>query len=97
MRKMKVRPIKSNMTEVKKTIDFLGAPVEYTFLVSYETPVAVSITDDYVGVKTLITETKYSVTTSRHITQWLDTIEMPSGQSKIENVPQEEIERLFDL
>jgi len=94
---MKVKPIRTNMTEVKKKINFLGAPVEYTFLVSYETPVAVNIIDDYVGVKTLITETKYSVTTSRHITQWLDTIEMPSGLSEIESVPQEEIERLFDL
>jgi hypothetical protein len=94
---MKVRPLGSNMTEIQKTISFLGAPIKYTFLVSYETPVAVNVSDEYVGVKTLITEKKWSLTTSRHITKWLDTVEMPSGVSTVETVPQEEIERLFDL
>lgn len=94
---MKVRNIGSHMTEVEKTIHLFDEPIKYNFLVSYETPVAVRVEDDDDGVRALITDRKYSMTTSRHITKWLDYIELPSGISEVESVPQEEIDRLFDL
>jgi hypothetical protein len=90
---MKVKPIGSNMTEVERVKNFLGAPVKYTFLVSYETPVAVNVFDNYLGSKLLITQKKWSRTTSRHISKWMGMIEV----DEVENVPQTEIERLFDL
>ena len=56
---MKLKPIKSNMTELQ-----IG---DKTVLFSYETPVAYN----QEGVGFFRTETHYSVTTSKHINQWL--------------------------
>lgn len=56
---MKLKQIASNMTEV--TINGVG-----TILFSYQTPVAAKTPT---GLK--VTTTKYSVTTSKHITKWL--------------------------
>lgn len=56
---MKLNPIKSNMTEV--SINGKG-----TFLFSYQTLVAAKTPE---GLK--VTTTKYSNTTTKHITQWL--------------------------
>jgi hypothetical protein len=56
---MKLNPIKSNMTEIE-----LG---EYTVLFSYKTPVAYHLA----GVGYAKTRKHWSVTTSRHINQWL--------------------------
>jgi len=56
---MKIRTIKSNMTELEVN----GA----TILFSYETPVAANVKGKFYR-----TQTKWSVTTSKHINQWLD-------------------------
>lgn len=69
---MKIKSIKPNMTEVTMT----GKRV----LVSYETPVAI-----HVDGRFLVTNTKFSRTTSRHIKTWLE------GESA-EGVDQEVIE-----
>lgn len=69
---MKIKSIKANMTEVTVA----GKRV----LVSYETPVAI-----HVDGKFLVTNTKFSETTSRHIKTWLE------GESA-ESVDQEVIE-----
>lgn len=69
---MKLRQIKPNQTELEvgETIIFF----------SYATPVCVDT-----GEEILQTETKYSVTTSKHINQWLN------GR-KARLVPQSEID-----
>lgn len=69
---MKLRQIKPNQTELT-----LSNGVVIFF--SYGTPVCVDT-----GEEILQTEKKYSVTTSKHINQWLD------GR-KTKLVPQEEI------
>ena len=58
---MKLNPIKSNMTEVELAD---GTSV----LFSYKTPVAACMGD---GSGFIRTSRKWSVTTSRHINQWL--------------------------
>jgi len=55
---MKLKPIASNQTELT-----VG---EHTVLFSYETPVAAWTPDGAIR-----TSKKWSVTTSRHINQWL--------------------------
>jgi len=60
---MKLNPIASNMTEVELTTD-----PAVTLLFSYKTPVAAFIA----GRGYFRTEHKWSVTTSKHITKWLD-------------------------
>ena len=57
---MQLTPIASNMTEVETS--------EARFLFSYRTPVAAYV----FGRGYVRTETKWSVTTSRHINKWLD-------------------------
>jgi len=56
---MKLKPIKSNMTEIE--VD------NATVMFSYSTPVAAHIDGEFYR-----TEQEHSVTTSRHINQWLD-------------------------
>lgn len=57
---MKLKPIKSNMTELE-----IG---DKTILFSYKTPVAVIFENSNEVWKT---EQHYSATTSRHVNQWL--------------------------
>ena len=57
---MKVRSIGSNVTEVETD--------KATILVSYSTPVAACLKD---GSGFYRTSKRFSVTTSRHINQWL--------------------------
>ena len=57
---MQLTPIASNMTEVETS--------EARILFSYRTPVAAYV----FGRGYVRTETKWSVTTSRHINKWLD-------------------------
>jgi len=58
---MKVRPIASNMTEVKTE--------KATILFSYETPVACCMND---GTGFFKTDCRWSRTTSKHINKWLN-------------------------
>lgn len=58
---MKVRQIGPNRTEVNTD--------QYSILVSYQTPVAYL---DKSGTGFFRTSKKWSVTTSKHINQWLD-------------------------
>jgi len=58
---MKLKPIKANMTEVETS--------KATILFSYSTPVACCMND---GSGYFRTDCRWSVTTSRHINQWLD-------------------------
>ena len=57
---MQLTPIASNMTEIETS--------EERILFSYRTPVAAYV----FGRGYVRTETKWSVTTSRHINKWLD-------------------------
>ena len=57
---MQLTPIASNMTEIETS--------EARILFSYRTPVAAYV----FGRGYVRTETKWSVTTSRHINKWLD-------------------------
>lgn len=59
---MKLNPIKSNMTEIEKSDGTI-------ILFSYKTPVAACVGD---GSGFVRTEDFYSVTTSKHINQWLN-------------------------
>ena len=72
-----VKTISPNRTEIE-------LPSGLSVLYSYSTPVAVHVP----GVGHLKTETRYSVTTSKHISQWLD------GNVPARIVPQSEIVRL---
>jgi hypothetical protein len=74
---MNVRPLGANKTELRLNS---GAIV----FVSYETPVAAFVP----GRGWLRTETRHSVTTSKHINQWL-------GGPAVE-VPQAEINALLE-
>lgn len=60
---MKLRHIANNVTELE-----FGTSPAITVLFSYDTPVAACIP----GKGWFRTETRHSVTTSRHINQWLD-------------------------
>ena len=71
-----IKPVKSNMTE-------LHTNNGNVILFSYQTPVAAMIR----GEGYVRTEQKYSVTTSKHITQWLDGV-------NAKTVPQSEIDAL---
>ena len=73
---MKLNPIKSNMTELD-----VGNGV--TVLFSYRTPVA-----GYDGQGAFRTDQKFSVTTSKHVNQYL------GGKDRGRVVPQEWIEKL---
>ena len=57
---MQLTPIATNMTEIETS--------EARILFSYRTPVAAYV----FGRGYVRTETKWSVTTSRHINKWLD-------------------------
>ena len=76
-RRMKLKVLGANRTEIE-------LPSGLSVLYSYSTPVAVHVP----GVGYLKTETRYSVTTSKHIGQWLD------GNVPARIVPQSEIVRL---
>lgn len=71
---MKVKSIGSNMTEIETT--------DKRVLVSYSTPVAA-----VVDGKTYKTSTKWSSTTSRHISKW--------GAKDAEEKPQEFFDNLI--
>ena len=73
----KIKPIRSNMTELHKDDGTV-------ILFSYETPVAACLGN---GGGFVRTDTKYSVTTSKHITQWLEGV-------NARTVPQAEINAL---
>jgi len=74
---MHVKPIGSNQTQVTKR--------NGTFLVSYETPVAALIN----GLGWIRTEKFWSVTTSKHINQWIE------GEAEL--VSQEELDGHFGV
>lgn len=76
---LKVRPIKSNQTEIETD--------RFIVLVSYETPVACF---DKSTRKYFRTEKKWSVTTSKHINQWLGEV------SGCEIVSQDFLDKLLD-
>lgn len=79
-----IKPVKSNMTE-------LHTNNGNVILFSYQTPVAAKLAypEFGTGVAYLRTEQKYSVTTSKHINQWLDGV-------NAKTVPQSEIDALTD-
>jgi hypothetical protein len=85
---MKLKPIASNMTELK-----LDSPDHITILFSYETPVAAfglsPAWHEKHGSAYIKTEQKFSVTTSRHINKWLD-------GATAKTVPQAILETLID-
>ncbi len=62
--KMRLRNVGSNMTEITTE--------KGQILFSYETPVAALLADADNGDTVVKTSTKWSVTTSRHISKWLD-------------------------
>lgn len=82
---MNLRPIKSNMNEIE-----IG---DYTILFSYRTPVAYHLE----GVGYAKTSKFWSVTTSRHINQWLKLsgydIERGDG---LREVDQEDLDKLLE-
>lgn len=78
---MKLRNVGSNQNELQIDINWN----RITIFFSYESPVAVDT-----GTEILVTEKKFSATTSKHINQWLD------GR-KHRKVSQEEIESFLDL
>ena len=80
---MKLNPIGANKTELHLSNGTI-------VLFSYKTPVAAFAPDTAGGW--LRTEKRYSNTTSKHITQWLDSQGVPSGRVTI--VPQEHIDAL---
>jgi len=75
---MRIKPIASNMTELH-----LASGIVVLF--SYETPVAALIP----GVGYIRTAQRWSQTTSRHITKWLDGI-------SAREVPQAELSELTE-
>ena len=76
---MKVNSIGSNQTVITSSLDRSTVEVLY----SYETPVAVrGPTMNYK------TERKWSVTTSKHINKFL-----PQDQSRVEIVPQDDLDQ----
>lgn len=74
---MKVKNIGSNKTEITRSDGTV-------ILVSYSTPVAACIP----GKGFIRTSTKHSVTTSKHINQWLD-------GAKAREVPQADLDELI--
>jgi len=79
---MKLTPIGSNKTQV--TFDLSNGPMDILF--SYKTPVAAKLPSG----RFLRTNQKFSVTTSKHINQWL----RANNAEDIEAVPQSRIEEL---
>ena len=79
---MKLTPIGSNKTQV--TFDLSNGPMDILF--SYKTPVAARLPSG----RFLRTNQKFSVTTSKHINQWL----RANNAEDIEAVPQSRIEEL---
>jgi len=79
---MKLTPIGSNKTQV--TFDLSNGPMDILF--SYKTPVAAKLPSG----RFLRTNQKFSVTTSKHINQWL----RANNAEEIEAVPQSRIEEL---
>lgn len=67
-----------------KNVNVLNVDGKKEILFSYQTPVAVFVSGCY-----LVTSKKWSRTTSKHITQWLD------GRES-QRVSQEEIDRLAE-
>ena len=79
---MKLTPIGSNKTQV--TFDLSSGPMDILF--SYKTPVAAKLPSG----RFLRTKQKFSVTTSKHINQWLRV----NNAEDIDAVPQSQIEEL---
>ena len=79
---MKLTPIGSNKTQV--TFNLHNGPMHVLF--SYETPVAAMLPSG----RFLRTKQKYSITTSKHINQWL----RANNAGEAELVPQSRIEEL---
>ena len=79
---MKLTPIGSNKTQV--TFDLWNGPMDILF--SYQTPVAARLPSG----RFLRTSQKFSITTSKHINQWL----RANNAEDIEAVPQSRIEEL---
>ena len=79
---MNLNPIRANMTEVT-----IG---NKTVLFSYKTPVAARVLTEN-GMEYYKTSEKWSVTTSRHINQWLP---KPQGEFGVEEKDQEWFDQL---
>ncbi len=70
---MNLNPLGNNKTELRLNN---GAVIFF----SYKTPVAAQLADGHGFVRT---STKYSVTTSKHINQWLDGVNATSVEQSI--------------
>lgn len=81
---MKITSRGANCTEVETK--------DGRFLVSYKTPVAYKDTSVYAYDEVLVTDTKHSVTTSKHISAWLK----DHSYSKVVPTAQESLNRLFN-
>ncbi len=79
---MRLTPIGSNKTQV--TFDLSSGPMDILF--SYKTPVAARLPSG----RFLRTKQKYSITTTKHINQWLKA----NNAVNIDAVPQSRIEEL---
>jgi len=79
---MKLTPIGSNKTQV--TFDLSSGPMDILF--SYKTPVAARLPSG----RFLRTKQKYSITTTKHINQWLKA----NNAVDTEVVPQSRLEEL---
>ena len=79
---MKLKPIGSNKTQV--TFDLPTGNLDILF--SYQTPVAARLPSGLF----LRTKQKYSITTTKHINQWLKA----NNATKVESVDQTRIEEL---
>jgi len=69
---MKLRNVGSNMTEITTE--------KGQILFSYETPVAARLADPDNGDRIVITSTKWSATTTRHIKKWVGPIAILTGE-----------------
>lgn len=79
---LRIKPVGTNQTELHTS--------EWIVFFSYETPVAAY---NKQHVKSYRTTKKFSVTTSKHINQWLG---MGRGVGKVEEISQAEIERILE-
>jgi hypothetical protein len=78
---MKLNPVKSNMTEIETG--------KITILFSYKTPVAYRVNETGEYFKT---DKHWSVTTSRHINQWIG----DSGEATVGSVSQDDLDNLLN-
>jgi|TARA_R110000744_G_scaffold132533_1_gene240739 hypothetical protein len=81
---MHIKPLAPNQTEIHKDDGTI-------ILVSYETPVAAFVD----GFKWIRSDEKYSVTTSKHVNEWLCDLSAFLDSQNVETVPQAQIDALM--